>query len=61
MGGEERTNWALWPEHDAVLIGTEDMLLSRALNRGRVAADLAGRLSSASSTTTACGSSTRCN
>ncbi|HLK16660.1 MAG TPA: hypothetical protein VKT78_17775, partial [Fimbriimonadaceae bacterium] len=34
MGGEERTDWALWPERDAVLIGTQDMLLSRALNRG---------------------------
>jgi CRISPR-associated endonuclease/helicase Cas3 len=34
MGGEDRTDWALWPERDAVLIGTQDMLLSRALNRG---------------------------
>lgn len=36
MGGEEReTNaWDLYPEHDAILIGTQDMLLSRALNRG---------------------------
>jgi CRISPR-associated endonuclease/helicase Cas3 len=34
MGGEERTDWAHWPEQDAVLIGTQDMLLSRALNRG---------------------------
>lgn len=34
MGGEERTDWALWPERDVVLIGTQDMLLSRALNRG---------------------------
>jgi len=34
MGGEERTDWALWPERDAILIGTQDMLLSRALNRG---------------------------
>ena len=34
MGGEERTDWVLWPEKDAVLIGTQDMLLSRALNRG---------------------------
>jgi len=37
MGGEERTDWALWPECDAVLIGTQDMLLSRALNRGYAA------------------------
>ena len=28
MGGEERTDWPLWPERDAVLIGTQDMLLS---------------------------------
>lgn len=34
MGGEERTDWAIWPERDAVLIGTQDMLVSRALNRG---------------------------
>jgi len=34
MGGKERTDWALWPERDAILIGTQDMLLSRALNRG---------------------------
>lgn len=37
MGGEERSDWALWPERDAVLIGTQDMLLSRALNRGYAA------------------------
>src|SRR5579884_1564518 len=34
MGGEERTDWAHWPERDALLVGTQDMLLSRALNRG---------------------------
>ena len=36
MGGEEREKnpWDLYPEHDAILIGTQDMLLSRALNRG---------------------------
>ena len=36
MGGEEReeNSWDLYPEHDAILIGTQDMLLSRALNRG---------------------------
>lgn len=34
MGGEEKTDWDLYPEHDAILIGTQDMLLSRALNRG---------------------------
>lgn len=37
LGGEERTDWALWPERDAILIGTQDMLLSRALNRGYAA------------------------
>ncbi len=37
MGGEEKTDWALWPERDAILIGTQDMLLSRALNRGYAA------------------------
>jgi CRISPR-associated endonuclease/helicase Cas3 len=38
MGGEEpeddERNWDLYPEEDAILIGTQDMLLSRALNRG---------------------------
>src|SRR5690606_32884639 len=28
------TDWDLYPERDAILIGTQDMLLSRALNRG---------------------------
>src|SRR5881396_1144264 len=26
MGGEEKTNWDLYPEHDAIVIGTQDML-----------------------------------
>lgn len=38
MGGEEldssKRDWDLHPEKPAVLIGTQDMLLSRALNRG---------------------------
>ncbi len=34
MGGAVDDDWHLHPEHDAVLIGTQDMLLSRALNRG---------------------------
>lgn len=38
MGGEERnqskSEWDIYPEKPAVLIGTQDMLLSRALNRG---------------------------
>ena len=34
MGGEQKDDWDLYPEHDAILIGTQDMLLSRALNRG---------------------------
>ncbi|MFN5284583.1 MAG: DEAD/DEAH box helicase, partial [Planctomyces sp.] len=38
MGGETSQNavddWCLYPERPAVLIGTQDMLLSRALNRG---------------------------
>ena len=38
MGGADAGEWHLWPEHDAVLIGTQDMLLSRALNRGYAAA-----------------------
>jgi CRISPR-associated endonuclease/helicase Cas3 len=34
MGGVETDDWYLRPEHPAILIGTQDMLLSRALNRG---------------------------
>ena len=38
MGGEElsraRKEWDLYPEKPAIIIGTQDMLLSRALNRG---------------------------
>ncbi len=34
MGGAARQDWHLYPEHEAVLVGTQDMLLSRALNRG---------------------------
>lgn len=34
MGGEETNDWDLYPEENAILIGTQDMLLSRALNRG---------------------------
>lgn len=34
IGGEEATDWEARPEREAVLIGTQDMLLSRALNRG---------------------------
>ena len=34
MGGEDGEEWDLSPECDAILIGTQDMLLSRALNRG---------------------------
>lgn len=34
LGGEEKSDWALWPDRDAILIGTQDMLISRALNRG---------------------------
>ncbi len=34
MGGEAEEDWTRYPERDAILIGTQDMLLSRALNRG---------------------------
>lgn len=37
MGGAKSDNWAEHPERDAILIGTQDMLLSRALNRGYAA------------------------
>ncbi len=34
MGGASTGQWHLYPERNAVLIGTQDMLLSRAMNRG---------------------------
>jgi len=34
MGGEDDGEWDIHPEKPAILIGTQDMLLSRALNRG---------------------------
>lgn len=34
MGGEEATGWDLHPDKTAILVGTQDQLLSRALNRG---------------------------
>jgi hypothetical protein len=32
MGGEDAGEWDTYPEEKAILIGTQDMLLSRALN-----------------------------
>lgn len=37
MGGVEADDWFLYPERPTILIGTQDMLLSRALNRGYAA------------------------
>jgi CRISPR-associated endonuclease/helicase Cas3 len=37
MGGEELDDWHLYPEQMRIIIGTQDMLLSRALNRGYAA------------------------
>jgi CRISPR-associated endonuclease/helicase Cas3 len=34
MGGMSPSDWHLEPDQDCVLVGTQDMLLSRALNRG---------------------------
>jgi CRISPR-associated endonuclease/helicase Cas3 len=34
LGGLSSSDWHLEPERDCVLVGTQDMLLSRALNRG---------------------------
>jgi CRISPR-associated endonuclease/helicase Cas3 len=37
MGGADAGQWFLYPERSAILVGTQDMLLSRALNRGYAA------------------------
>lgn len=34
MGGESASDWREHPEREQILVGTQDMLLSRALNRG---------------------------
>ncbi len=34
MGGSDDERWRYYPEYPAIFIGTQDMLLSRALNRG---------------------------
>ncbi|MCY0878220.1 MAG: CRISPR-associated helicase Cas3' [Firmicutes bacterium] len=34
MGGNVSQDWDNWPERDMILVGTQDQLLSRALNRG---------------------------
>lgn len=34
MGGDVDRDWDRYPERDTIIIGTQDMLLSRALNRG---------------------------
>jgi CRISPR-associated endonuclease/helicase Cas3 len=34
MGGEQSEDWDRWPEREGILVGTQDMILSRALNRG---------------------------
>ena len=47
MGGEDAGEWFLYPERPAIIIGTQDMLLSRALNRGYASARAGGRWSSA--------------
>ncbi|MCP9470621.1 MAG: CRISPR-associated helicase Cas3' [Nitrospira sp.] len=37
MGGEEEEDWDMYPDREQILVGTQDMLLSRALNRGYAA------------------------
>ncbi|MFW6437714.1 MAG: CRISPR-associated helicase Cas3', partial [Armatimonadota bacterium] len=34
MGGQVEMDWDAWPEADAILVGTQDQLLLRGLNRG---------------------------
>lgn len=37
MGGETDEQWREYPENEVILVGTQDMLMSRALNRGYAA------------------------
>lgn len=37
MGGEDEDDWDIHPDRETIIIGTQDMLLSRALNRGYAA------------------------
>lgn len=34
MGGEDKTQWDIYPDRNIVIIGTQDILLSASLNRG---------------------------
>lgn len=34
MGGEIDRDWDYWPERESIFVGTQDQLISRALNRG---------------------------
>ena len=61
MGGEDARDWDIHPERPAILIGTQDMLLSRALNRGYGMSRYAGPCTSDCSTTIAFGCSMRCS
>ncbi len=42
LGGVEENQWYANPEREAILVGTQDMLLSRALNRGYAMGRLRG-------------------
>ena len=57
MGGESRKGdaWRLRPESDAIIVGTIDMLLSRALNRGSASRPSLGLSASGCSITTPTG------
>jgi CRISPR-associated endonuclease/helicase Cas3 len=44
MGGEERDEWWLRPEQERIIIGTQDMLISRALSRGYASSPFIGPL-----------------
>ncbi len=63
MGGaDDLKTWAEFPEEDMILIGTQDMLLSRALMRGYgMSRFTSGRSTSPCCTTIAGGYSTKCS
>src|ERR1043165_6738758 len=57
MGGDVDNDWESEPEGEYIIIGTQDILLSRALNRGYALSRYKWPSTSVCSTTIACGSS----
>ena len=61
MGGEVEEEWEIYPERPYIIVGTQDMLFSRALNRGYAMSRYRWPCTLVCSTTTVFGCATRCS